>query len=205
MSILNGIKDSTIVNGLAAIDVDTSKIDDAAADGITGIEDSLAYRVSVVDGYFHIRERWFGKSADQSGNNWGADTLTPFQAISGAGVYGADANDEAKVVGSDDTPIFVGDTRMAAQRILVVGVSVDTHYKLRVVYGTGTMADAITALQYTEIMVKFDATNPQQSAGIPFDIKVPRLDVGTKIWLQAKNATDNATIDFFVGGHENEG
>ena len=73
------------------------------------------------------------------------------------------------------------------------------------VYGTGTMGDAITALQYTEFMVKFDSANPQQSAGIPFDLMMERQLTDTQVWIQAWNATNNATIDFLVGLHEYEG
>jgi hypothetical protein len=206
MTTINGISyTANISANIDIIDGYAIKIDNATTSGLLGTHDSLAYRVEEIERHFHNRERWFGKSADQSGTNWGTDTLTPFRAISGSGVYGEDANDEAKVVGSTDTPIFLNSKYMDMHRILVVGVSVDTHYKLRIIYGTGTMSEAISALQYTEVMVKFDATNPQQSAGIPIDIRVPRVSSGTKYWVQAKNATDNATIDFFAGGHEYEG
>ncbi|KKN24531.1 hypothetical protein LCGC14_0893930 [marine sediment metagenome] len=153
------------------------------------------------DQHFHNRERWFGISADQSGNDWAADTLNSFIAISGAGVYGADASDEAKVFGTDDTPIFTGNVEYDIRRILVADVSVNTVWKVRFVWGTGTMANAITAGQTTEEMFLFDATNPQLSAGVPVDVRIPRVAVGTKLWMQARNATDNATIDFFVGAH----
>ena len=164
--------------------------------------DDIEDDVIMIEGYIHAKEHWLGKSADQSGNDWGADTLTPFQAVSGNGVYGADADDEAKILGTADTPIIIGFTSFAMHRILLVGVSQNSVYKLRIVWGTGTMADAITALQVSEFMIKFDALNPQQSAGIPFDVKMPQLAAQTKIWVQCKNVTDNATVDFFVGLHE---
>lgn len=180
-------------------------LDDVVVGGLTGTEDSLAYRIAEIARHFHGPERWFGKSADQSEDDWAADTLTPFRAISGDGDYGADANDEAKVLGEDDTPVQAGRVYFDMHRVLVVGVSVNTEYKLRFIWGTGTMAAAITAGQYTEVLVKFDATNPQQSAGIPFDLRIRRLAAGTQVWCQAKNATDNATIDFYIGLHEYEG
>lgn len=154
------------------------------------------------DEHFHNREIWFGISGDQSGNDWAADTLNVFQAISGNGIYGADANDEAKVLGTDDTPIISGQTRFDIRRLLLHDTSVDTVWKLRVVYGSDTLANNITAGQFTEMMVLFDSVNPQQSAGIPIDIIIPRLVAGTdKVWVQGRNATDNATLDFFVGVH----
>ena len=48
-------------------------------------------------------------------------------------------------------------------------------------------------------------TNPQTGAGAPIDVRMPRIACGSKVWVQAKNATDNATIDFFCGGHEYPG
>jgi hypothetical protein len=152
--------------------------------------------------HIHTRERWFGKSADQSGNNWGDDTLTPFRCISGNGDYGGDTDDEAKLIGSDDTPVEAGKTQFDFHRCLIVGVSEDTEYKLRFIWGTGTMTAAITAGQYSENMVKFESTNPQLSAGIPIDVLMSKIASGTKVWAQCKNQTDNATIDFYIGLHE---
>lgn len=152
--------------------------------------------------HLHNRERWFGKSADQSGNDWALEaSLTPFRAISGNADFGSDLNDEALVLGTEDTPIITSQTHFDLHRLLIVGVSVDTPYILRIVYGTGTMADAITAGQYSDVMVKFDSVNPTVSAGTPVDLVFPRNLNGNKIWIQTKNATNNATIDFFVGVH----
>jgi len=168
--------------------------------GIDTLEE-IKHLTTETEIHLHSDGRWFGKSADQSGNDWAADTLTPFQAISGNGVYGADADDEAKIVGSADTPWIIGDTHFDLHQLLIVAVSVNTEFKLRFVYGTGTMANAIIAEQYSEEMVKFDALNPQQSAGIPFKVQAGKHTVGIKMWVQAKNATDNATIGFYWGGH----
>lgn len=185
---------------------DIQKIDSFPTNGLLGTENSLAYRTEAVEKHFHSRERWFGKKAVQTATDWADDTITPYQAISGAGDYGGDADDEAQVIGTDDTPAISGSVRYDVHRVFITDVSQDSIYKLRVVYGAGTMADMITAGQYSEVLIKFDATNPQQSAGIPFDIHMPRLVCGSdKVWLQAWNAADNATVDFFVGIHEYAG
>lgn len=73
---------------------------------------------------------------------------------------------------------------------------------IRIIWGTGTMADAITAGQYSVVMVKFDSLNPELSAGIPIELRTEEIDVGTKMWAQAWNVTNNATIDFYLGVHE---
>jgi hypothetical protein len=62
------------------------------------------------------------------------------------------------------------------------------------------MTDAITAGQYSTLMVKFDTANPQLSAGIPIATNSPKIAIDAKVWIQCKNATDNATVDFFITG-----
>ncbi len=183
-----------------------------AYDAVTGAEavilngkiDVIDAELEVVKTHLHSREHWCGKSGDQSGNNWGADTLTPYRAISGNGVYGADASDEAKVIGSADTPVVVGKTLFDLHRITVIAISSDTVYKLRVVWGTGTMAAAILADQMTEMMIITSTDKANKFGGAPFDIQTPRFAASTKVWMQARNVTDDATVDFFVGLHEYE-
>ncbi len=182
-----------------------NKIDEAATDGLLGTVDSLAYRMDELGKHHHSPARWRGLHGAPSGTDWADDVLTPFVAISGANAYGADANDEAEVLGTADTPIIAGSAYYDLSRILILDVSVDTVYKLRIVWGTGTMADAITALQYSEFVALFDATSPQLSAGIPVVVQTPRILTDTKLWIQAWNVTNNATIDFLVEVHEYEG
>ncbi|MCK5610257.1 hypothetical protein KAR91_50760 [Candidatus Pacearchaeota archaeon] len=142
----------------------------------------------------------------QDGTDWADDVLTPFVAISGNDAYGTDASDEAQVLGTADTPVVSGMVHFDLHRLLITDVGDSTPYKLRVVYGTGTQADAVTADQYTEVMIQFDAANPQLSAGIPVEVELPPGTAGsTKVWIDAWNATDNSEIDFLVGLHEYEG
>jgi hypothetical protein len=181
------------------------KIDDQSTAGLLGVSNSLAYRVHEIERHFHGRERWRGKKAVQTATDWADDTLAPFRAISGNNTYGADANDEAQVLGTEDTPIIAGMVRYDLHRIMMVGASSQTVYKLRVVYGTGTMADAITAGQFSEICIMSDPSAAQVPHDV-FEVIMPRGTCGsTKVWVQAWNATDNATIDFLVGLHEYEG
>lgn len=168
----------------------------------TGGIDKILERVYFNEHHHHSREYWFGISADQSGNDWGADRLVAYQAISGNNGYGANLNDEAKILGTDDSPIRTGGQFIDVHRILVVGVSENTEYKLRMVWGTGTLAAAIAANQVSTVMVKFDSVNPQLSAGVPVDVGMLPVATGNKVWIQAWNVTDNATIDFYVGVHE---
>ncbi len=182
------------------------KIDNEATNGLTGTEASLAYQIHELIKHHHSRARWFGISGDQSGDNWAANTLTPFVAISGNNAYGSDADDEAKVLGTDDTPAISGMIKFDFHEILVVDVDDDTPYKLRIINGTGTMSEAISAGQFSEAVVQFDSANPQLSAGVPITLQTLRFDCNVdKVWIQAWNATNNSQIDFLVGMHEYEG
>jgi len=182
----------------------TNKIDGATTSGLAGTANSLAYRVHEIEKHFHNYERWFGISADQSGTDWAlsvstAGAVTSFTAISGTNDFGADANDEAKVWGTSDA--MGTDTKLDFHEIFITASSVTTLWTLRIVYGSGTMADAVTAGQYTELPVIADAAQGGSIAVI-IPVMMPRITIGThKIWIQAKNATNNATISFLVGAH----
>jgi hypothetical protein len=162
--------------------------------------DEIFEEIEIVEEHIHGKEHWFGISADQSGDNWGGDTLFPFACTSGNADYLEGG--KAKVLGEDDTPIGIGSTLFDLHRLLVTAVSEDTVYKIRIIWGTGTMVQAISNGEFTVVAVKFDALNPQQSAGIPFNIIMPRLVAGTKVWAEIKNITNLATLSFYIGLHE---
>jgi len=153
--------------------------------------------------HFMNIEKWFGISGDQSGNDWALEAgLTPFQAISGNGDFGGDANDEAKVIGTDDTPVVAGKQFYMLHKLLVLASSVATAYVLRIVYGTDTMANNESAGRYSDVAFIRESG---VGRGAPIELKMPLLKAGTdKVWIRAKNATDNATIDFLIGLHEHD-
>ena len=117
-------------------------------------------------------------------------------------MYGADPNDEALVLGTADTPYRAGMTKYDAHDVFIVDFSHAGVYMARLIYGTGTMADAIAAGQYSTIPFITPNLPVAQAGGIVEPIIIPRLNSSTKLWLQVKNATDNAYIDFLVGVHE---
>lgn len=159
--------------------------------------------VEAIDHHHHNHERWYGKLAVQTATDWADNVINnPYRAISGNNVYGADPNDEAQVIGTADTPVFAGNLYYDAHRILVIACSVTTPVKLRIVHGTGTLADAVAAEQYSTIMCRFDAAAGSLLA-VPVETMVPRLLCGIdKLWIQFWSITDNATVDFYVGWHE---
>jgi hypothetical protein len=158
----------------------------------TKIEDN----VTLLLDHFINRVLWYGKKAVQTETVWAEEfSLTPFRAISGDGDFGSDTNDEAQVIGTDDTPVFLGQTAFKLFRITIVHCSKESDpYSLRFVWSETTMADGIAADQYTSLTLTYD-----NFASVPFELIFPRLENGFKVWCQCKNANDNATIDFFVG------
>jgi len=188
-----------------AYNSETDKIDKLATDGLAGTSNSLAYRVHEIEKHFHNTERWFGIQNPQTATDWAlsvseaATMVGSYQAISGNDDYGADANDEAQVWGTADT--LGSYTKLDIHDIFITAASQTTVYYLRIVYGSGTMADAITAGQYSELPIIADPA-VGTGYGIVETIMMPRITIATdKIWIQAKNTTDNATIDFLVGVH----
>ena len=166
------------------------------------LEQEIFDEIVEVEKHFHNREIWVGKLAVQTATEWADDTLSPYQAISGNNDYGSDANDEAQVLGTADTPITAGKVKFDFARIEVISLSSDTPYKLRIAWGTGTLAEALAANQCSELIVQ-NVVAGSKSNGAPVDVKMPRLNCGSdKVWIQAWNATDNATADFLVGVHE---
>ena len=193
--------DEMAVGDNASVKAQTDKIDKIAVSGLLGAPDSLAYKVSELESHIHNHEHWRGKLAVQTATNWMDNVLTPFRAISGANAYGANANDEAQVIGSADTPVSVGMVKYDCYRIIILALSSNTIWKLRMVWGTGTLAQAITAEQFTELMV-LNIIATGNAGGFPVDFRMPRISVGTKLWVQAWNASLGATIDFCIGIHE---
>jgi len=188
------------------ISIQERKIDNLATDGLLGVNNSLAYRIEKIEKHLHSRERWFGLKAVPTATDWGDQaSLNPYAAISGAGVFGADANDEALVLGTADTPAITSMVRFDLHRILILALSVDTPYIFRVIYGDGTMAAEESAGNYTDFMVQ---NNPagSKAAGFPIDLQMPRAYCGVdKVWTRVMCATDNATATFYAGIHEYEG
>jgi len=159
--------------------------------------------------HMHHKVRWYGKKAAQTATLWTAllDTgLTQlYRAISGAGVYGTDGSHDPAAPPSDEAFLFgTGDTLEPGyvvrdfDEILIVANSSSTLYLCRIIWGTGTMAEAITAKQYSEFpYFRGNADNVRKIQTIP----TPLIGINYKIWLQCMNATDNATLDFVVGVH----
>jgi hypothetical protein len=189
-------------NNININDILGNKLDTRNGTSLVSLLKATHYEAEIIDSHEHRRSRVFGKSIDQSGTNWCTeDRLVPFRAISGANAYGSDADDEAKIFGATDTPFITGHLFFDPGMIQVVAASNDLTYILRLVWGTGTMAAAIAAGQYSAITSRFDSISPQATAFGQLIIGTNRIPVGQKVWLQVKNETDDAWIDFYISAH----
>lgn len=175
---------------------ETDKIDGAAVDGLAGVSNSLAYKVHEVEKHFHNRGRFWGSNGAATETNAIAATVSvPFVAASGNNTWGT----AIPICGTGDNPVLATDVKFDAHLLLVTDTDHATPYRVRFIYGTGTSGEAIAAGQWTEQMF-ITATGPF-SSGVPVNVIMPRVDVGSKVWCQVWNATNGSNVDFFWGAH----
>lgn len=152
--------------------------------------EQIEQEVYEVEEHVHNRELWVGNGASE-------DSLTPYQIISGNGVFGT----EVLILDTGDTPFVTGKLKFDLHRVNILDLSSATVYLLRFIWGTGTVAAAETAKQYTTVPIISVGVGSNIS-GTPSDLRFPRIDIGTKVWCKCKNATNLATIDLLAGLHE---
>jgi len=185
---------------MSSISDETDKIDGAATDGLAGVSNSLAYRVMELERHFHNRERWWGAVAvpDET-NAIDANVDTPFAATSGNDTWGT----AIPICGTGDDPTpGDGDTKFDCHRVFVTDLDDDTTpWRLRIIWGAGTSGDAITAGDWTEVMIMTNAVPGNRAGASPADVIMRRTDVGIKMWAQAWNATNGEVMSFFWGAH----
>ncbi len=163
------------------------------------------YTTSVIlQRHNHNRDRWLGEHGVRNLEiDCGATgTVAPFQNTAGNDTWSVTP---LCLIGTGDGPFVTGMTRFDVHRIHIMDVAVGADLKLhyvRFVYGTGTVADAITAEQFTEICF-----SPERAAvSTVIELRMPRLTYGTdKVWVTHWVDGDNVpTIDFRLGVHEYE-
>lgn len=152
-----------------------------------------------IEGHIHNRERWFGISSDQSGDDWALrGTLNPFVLTSGAGDWGA----WAKILGPNDTPSISGMTEYDGHRVIISDLQAATPFIIQVAQGDDPDVAVSNGL-FTEFMVIANDPVVNRSGGGPMSIITRKVPVGTKVWARTKCATAD-TVSVFVGIHEYE-
>jgi len=175
----------------------SAKIDNVAVKGLLGVHNSLAYKVHEIEKHVHGRaRRWGALASPDETNAIEANVTRPFVAVSGDNAWGT----AIPIVGSADVPVPSDQAAYVdLHHILISEVDHATAYRLRVIYGTGTSGDAVTAEQWTEFMF-YSGTGPK-STPTALEIMMPRVAVGSKCWVQVWNATNTSEVDFYIGCH----
>lgn len=190
---------------LTDISTETDKIDSAATDGLTGTEDSLAYRIHEAERHLHSYERWFGLATAPNGEIHRADSINdgtavaPFVPDAGNDTWGS----WVQILGSSDTPVLSGSACFDLHRIQVVAVeSANATHFVQIAFGSSGAA-ALTAGTYTEFVF-----HPQsvQGAETILDVQTRRILAGVKGWVRLLARGQNtSTMSFYFGLHEYEG
>jgi hypothetical protein len=182
---------------------DIRKIDSFKTDGLSGTSNSLAYRVHEIEKHFHSREIWFGEHSlrDAEVDCGERDTMTPFQTDAGNDTWSVTP---LCIIGTGDVPISTAYVKLDLHHVVVVDVEatadLDLH-KVQLIWGSGTVANAISADQISDIPPFI----PERGAAFSvMDVMMPRITIGTdKVWVRHwVDGTNTATMDFFVGFHE---
>lgn len=179
------------------------KIDDAPARGLSGAEDSLAYRAGEIDRHVHHYSRAFGLAAVPNGEVHVADSITsnpaPFVVDGGNDTWGT----WVQLLGSSDTPATAGCVKYDPHLISIVGAErANTIYFIQ--FGAGASgADALSEGTYSDKVFTPQSANGRPAA-VPFNLR--RQDVGTKLWMRVlPRGQDTGTLSVYVEIHEYEG
>jgi hypothetical protein len=190
------------------------KVDELKVNGLLGVNNSLAYKVHEIEKHLHNAERWIGEPETRNAEItcFSVATVKPFQTNAGDGTAGGASQPWTEGYGTPLCVVGTGYTSVS----YVAGVKFDLHrlqihttqsttdkkiQRIQLIWGTGTVGDAITANQISEVM-----SDPDDGGGknAPIPIMMPRLTIGIdKIW--ARHWVDNVntgTLDFFLGLHE---
>ncbi len=182
--------------------INISKIDSLAVDGLLGVEDSLAYKVHEIEKHLHNDEDWFGAALIPVGETHIADDVTvgsraPFQVDAGNDDWGA----WVQILGSDDTPNRNGMAKFDLHKIQVVdSETTNVHAFIQIACGASGAA-GLSAGTYTTIPY-LTPTNQAAEGAIGF--KAVRCDVGTKVWARCMGIGEagGLELDFYFGLHE---
>lgn len=174
-----------------------AKIDSLATDGLSGVSNSLAYRVAEIERHFHSYERWYELAATPDAEVHRADAAgtgaSSFQIDAGNATWGS----WVQILGSDDTAL-----KYDLHRLLFTATERDAVYVVQIGFGASGAA-ALSAGAYTEAV--FLPSSNQIDNG-PVDIQTRRQAAGTKAWARCICPGQNtATLDFKIGLHFYEG
>jgi hypothetical protein len=187
-----------LINGIA---VDGPKIDSQAVDGLSGVTNSLAYKVAEIERHLHSAGSWFGTAAAPTATHL-ADRVGPgidhFTIDAGNDTWGS----WVQILGSGDTPARAGLVNYDPHEMLIADAEREVVHFVQ--FGRGASGDAaLSAGTYTEIVIGVDAT--KKFKGIT-RIQTGRAPAGSLLWARCLAVgADTGTLNFYIGIHEYEG
>lgn len=197
-AIVDNLPDS---GALTSISDETNKIDSVATDGLSGVSNSLAYRVHEIERHLHSGGRWFETAASPSGETHVADSIGD-----GSGAFQMDAGNDTwgdwlQILGSSDTPTVAGKEYFDPHQFIVEDTERASTYFIQIARGASGDA-GLAAGTYTEFIY---AASVQKEAGI-IPVQTGRAPAGSKLWIRCMcPGQDTGTFDFYFGVHEYEG
>lgn len=186
-------------------DRNISKIDELAVDGLTGVENSLAFIVETTEKHLHNREKWFGPAASADAELHVADRITTVQTSFQADAGDNDWGSWLQVLGSSDTPVRAGMNRFDFHKVIIVSHEHNTtEYDLQIACGESAgLAAKLSSEEFTEFPVVTGGGNSETG---PTSFKHIPNDSGEKVWIRIRaNGRNTGTLDFKIGIHEYEG
>lgn len=193
------------ITDFADIQDETDKIDVAAVDGLTGVSNSLAYKVHEIERHLHSGGRWFGAAAVPDLPTHAADRIgtatTAFRIDGGAGVGTGSWGAWTQIMGSTDTPITAGNDYWDPHQFIISASERTGIYFIQ--FGRGASgAEALANGTYTELVV--DMTD--RAGGTIIPAQTGRAPAASLLWARCWSVgNDTGTIDFWIGVHEYEG
>lgn len=146
----------------------------------------------LLDEHAHNNERWFGAKAGADETNALDTSLTPFRIDSGNNTWGT----ALCIVGSGDTPFETDMTHFHLDGLSVVARERATPYLVRLAWGASYAVGIADPLTFTQRLI-FPGDEHNE-----YLVRLPRLDVGTKVFAACWNEGNTGTLDFFIGIHE---
>jgi hypothetical protein len=187
-----------IFPSIATLESYSKKIDNIAVDGLSGVSNSLAYKVHEIEKHCHNVEKWYGNSGVLPLNgNLLIDSFNPFRIT--AGVGGAQGTE---VLIHDGTVIESGSTtkKFDFHKIWTYAASVTNKlYQLKLYAGTTTFA---ASTQIGDCITVLPAGTIKTSS---VEFMCSRMTCNNKIWVNVSCETNGGTIDILVGLHTYSG
>lgn len=176
---------------------DIAKIDSLASNGLTGVNNSLAYRVGEIERHFHSHEKWYGVAGTPSATHKAdrvAKDIAAFRIDGGDDAFGS----WVQLLGSADTT-----EKYDLHRLMVTAVErANSVHFIQIAFGADANA-AVTAGTFTEVVYKPAAVTAEEA---PLEIQMRRQAAGTLAWARALAYDQNTgTVDFYFGIHNYEG